>query len=340
MPGQIYLFFAVLIFGASSPVTRKITEIGAAKYVNGHNPVSLCNILFVGNICALLVLLILYGREWSPSRLKLITRNQWLYLSITSIIGSALVPALIFQALATTNVNNIVLIGRVEPALTIAFSIWLLREQINIWGLIGASVSFLGVFLTIALPSHAQDMMVMKNMFTFGTGEICTIIASFAGSISTIIAKGKLLRIPLGIYTIYRTSLGTVIFFSTALILYGQHHFMEAFSPFLWKWMLIYGPVIVVLGQSSWTVGSRLTSVAQASLIGSFTPIIAVITAYLILGEAPTFAQYVGGTIVVFGIMISQFGVYRQQLLQRKNLQDNSIAQLREVESKIGFKGM
>jgi hypothetical protein len=58
IPGQAYLWLAILIFGASSSVTRKLTEIGASQFMHEHNPISLCNVLFVGNVCALGIMLV------------------------------------------------------------------------------------------------------------------------------------------------------------------------------------------------------------------------------------------------------------------------------------------
>ncbi len=45
---------------------------------------------------------------------------------------------LIFRALALTGVNNIILIGRLEPPLAMALSVWLLRERVNRWEVVGA----------------------------------------------------------------------------------------------------------------------------------------------------------------------------------------------------------
>ncbi|BDA72582.1 hypothetical protein CAL7716_067480 [Calothrix sp. PCC 7716] len=337
--GQFCLWSAVLIFGAANSVTRKLTEIGANNFVDGKNPISFCNVLFVGNLCALLVLTIVYRRQLRLSRLRQISQELWLNLSVTSVMSSAIAPGLIFHALAITNVNNVVLIGRLEPPLTLAFSIWLLGQKVNLLEISGAIVSFIGVFLTISLPTNFQNMMEMKGLFSLGTGEIFTAIASVFLAISTIINKAKLAQVPLGVYSIYRTALGTGVFFFAALFLYGSNHFMHVFSPFLWKWMLIYGPVIVVVGQSCWIAGLRATSISQASLIGSFTPVAAVIAAYLILGEAPTLAQYTGGAVIFIGIVISQFGISRS-LTQIQQSPNNSTVKLREIESEVGFKGM
>jgi hypothetical protein len=42
IPGYIYLWLAIPIFGSASALTRKITEIGAEHFVDGHNPISYC----------------------------------------------------------------------------------------------------------------------------------------------------------------------------------------------------------------------------------------------------------------------------------------------------------
>ena len=340
LSGQLYLWLAIFIFGAANSVTRKLTEIGAQRFVDGHNPISFCNVLFVGNVCALIVLIIVYGQQLKLSRLRQITRSQWFYLTIASIMGGALAPGLIFEALAITNVNNVVLIGRLEPPLTLALSVWILRERVHPWEIIGAVIAFVGVCLTIFLPANFQDMAKMQDLLSFGTGEILTAIASVALAIATIISKLKLSKIPLGIFNIYRTSLGTLIFFFIALLLYGENHFMEAFSPFLWQWMLIYGPVILVVGQSSWIAGLRATTVSQASLIGSFTPVVAVIASYLILREAPTLAQYTGGFVIFIGIIFSQLGIVRKTSRLSSETGASSLDKLREIESEVGFKGI
>jgi len=95
IPGQIYLWLAVLIFGASGAVTRKITEIGAQHFVDGQNPVSLCNVLFVGNHCALLVLVMIHRRQWNRRVLRQLTWREWINLITVAFLAGALAPGLI-----------------------------------------------------------------------------------------------------------------------------------------------------------------------------------------------------------------------------------------------------
>ncbi|MGG6263038.1 DMT family transporter [Leptolyngbya sp. AN03gr2] len=342
LPGQLYLWLAVLIFGASSAVTRKITQLGAQHFIDGQNPISLCNVLFVGNLCALLVLLALYNRQWNRANLKQLSRRDWLNLSIVSLLSGAIAPALLFQALALSPVNNVVLIGRLEPPLTFALSVWFLQERSNRWEAFGTITAFIGVFLTIALRSSSQMMRV--GIFSIGVGELFAAIAAIALAISTIIGKKQLSQVPLGIYGIFRTALGTIVFFFAALLLYGDHHFAGIFSPFLWRWMLVYGSIIVVLGQSFWIRGLRASTVSTASIVSSFTPIIGVLAAYWILDEVPTQAQYIGGSVILAGLLLGQVGnfrIARRTIRHQTSVQtDSQQSESMEVENGIGFKGI
>jgi len=189
-----------------------------------------------------------------------------------------------------------------------AISVWLLRERVNRWDIMGACVAFLGVTLTILLQTSGAKMMNVGGG-EVGLGEIFAGVAAIISVASTIIFKRQLAHVPLAIFSIFRTALGTVIFFFIALILYGKDHFMDVFSPFLWKWMLVYGPVIVVLGQLFWLKGLRSSTVSVSSLASSCTPVVAIVAAYLVLGEAPTLAQYIGGSLILCSIFLSQVGI-------------------------------
>ncbi|MBN3911295.1 MAG: DMT family transporter [Nostoc sp. NMS1] len=336
--GQTYLWLAMLIFAASGAVTRKLTEIGAEHFIGDRNPISLCNVLFVGNLCALILLILIYGRQWNKATLKQLSRTDWVSLTAVAILSGALAPGLVFQALALTQVNNVILVGRLEPPLTLALSVWLLKERVNIWEFTGAIAAFIGVILTITLQP-ATDTMINMGGFSLGIGELLAAVASIAGSASTIVGKKYLSQIPLGIYSIFRTALGTVIFFFIALILYGKDHFADVLSPFLWQWMFFYGGLIVVVGQSFWIKGLKTSTVSTASLVSSFSPIVGIIAAYLILGETPTVPQYIGGSLILVGVFFSQVGIWRETS-RIASSKASSIPAQQQVETGMGFKGI
>ncbi len=108
VPTSIYLTIAVLIFAASNSVTSKLINLGNNHLIDGQNPISSCNVLFVGNICALALMFLIFHQNWKPTTLKTLTPQDWLSLTITGVLSGAIVPWLIFTALEKTNVTNIV----------------------------------------------------------------------------------------------------------------------------------------------------------------------------------------------------------------------------------------
>jgi drug/metabolite transporter (DMT)-like permease len=339
IPGQVSLWLAIAIFGSSSAVTRRLTQLGAQHLVGDRNPISLCNVLFVGNLCALLLLVIIHRRQLNGSTIRHLTRRQWAGLISVTVLAGALAPALMFQALSLTNVNNIVLVGRLEPPLTLALSVWLLRERVNIWQIGGAIAALIGVTLTIGLHSPLTNRVGMAG-FTLGTGELLAAVGAVALAIATITGRKLLVGVQVGLFSTFRTAIGTLIFFNLAMVLYGKDHFADAFTPFLWEWMLLYGAVIVVLGQSFWINGLKSSTISEASLIASCTPIIGIVAAFLILGEAPTFAQYLGGGVILIGVVLSQIGMHYQHSRSAKMTGKNWLLMEQVLATQTGFRGL
>lgn len=338
VPARVYLLLAVIIFAAANSVTRRLTELGAANLIQGRNPISLCNVLFVGNLCALLVLLPLYHRQLAPAVLRRITPQDWLSLLGVALLSGALAPALIFAALEQTVVNNVILVGRIEPLLALVLAVWFLRAPVNLWIVSGAILSFGGAILAIFLQPSSDPVTVMGGL-SIGRGELMTAGGAAAAALAGIISKATLQHVPLGLFNLVRTGLGTVIFFLAAIQLFGVEHFMDIFSPVLWQWMLLYGAVIVVGGQLAWFAGLKRSTASEVSLANAFNPIAGILAAFLILGEIPTSAQYIGGAVICLGIALNYRGILQQQE-RRADHPVSSASEEMEAEAALGFKGI
>ncbi len=329
--GWLLVWGAVVIFAASSAVVRLLHDIGLANPMDGRNPISFCNVLFVGNLCAALTLLAFYHRSWTRENLRGLNRGDWISLAIVAPLSSALAPALIFLALESTTVTNVVLVGRIEPPIFLALSALFLGERPDRWTLMGAGNSFLGVVVMLVLQAQTAGVM-------FGRGEIYVAIAAVVLAVSTILSKKRLGRIPVGIFTVFRTTLGAVFFYIAATYLFGPFHFMDAFSPFLWQWMAIYGAIIVVGGQVLWFTGLPKSKASEVSLATSFSPVFGILFAFALLGERPGLPEWVGGSVILFGIAVAQLGHWRQRR-KAADLQDET-AEIAAMEGRVGFKGV
>jgi drug/metabolite transporter (DMT)-like permease len=332
--GRLYLMIAILIFGAANAVTRKLTDVGAAHLIDGRNPISFCNVLFVGNLCALIIFGIIYQHQWRRETLSQIKGRQWLTLTVVAVLSSAVVPTLIFTALSLTAVNNVILLGQIDTPLVLALSVWLLGDRINGWVIAGAIIAFIGVSLTVLLQPSGGDVAMGMDL-QIGLGELLTLIAAVFKAISNLISKVSLKQIPLGIFNVFRMLVGTIVFFGATTVLYGPEHFMDVASPFLWQWMLLYSAVIVVGGQLTWFSGLKQSTASEVSLATAFNPLAGVLAAYLILGELPTVAQYIGGAVILGGIVFNQIGVQRLNKIAPKQQPTP-----KEMSEAIAFKGV
>jgi len=55
----------------------------------------------------------------------------------------------------------------------------------------------------------------------------------------------------------------------------------------------------------------RRSTASEISLATAFNALAGVLAAYLILAEVPTLAQYIGGAVILCGIVLNQIGVRR-----------------------------
>ena len=336
IPGPALLWYAILVFGAASSIVRILADLGQLHAIDGRNAISFCNLLFAGNACAVVVLFVVHHKQWTFSILGKITRSEWLYLTILALLANCMAPWLFFLAIENTMVTSVVLVSQIEPPLLLFFAWLLFKDNIGVWSFIGSIICLLGVVLSVVLQPHSEDLMI-------GRGELFAASAAMTYVASIVVAKLRLKNVPLGILSVYRSAVGTIAFFIIASYLFGPIHFVDLGSPFLWKWMLVYGGIIIVTGQLAWDTGMRKSRSIDVSLATSFAPVAGVLAAFLILGERPTHAQYIGGAVLLIGIGICIYAIYQKQLEEKHKAavtKDEEAVPMLDAECRAGFKGM
>jgi drug/metabolite transporter (DMT)-like permease len=291
--GHFYLWTATLMFAAANTLTRKLNMLGHEHLIDGRNPISLCNVLFVGNLCALIVMLCLFSRDWQWQQVKRLRRRDWISLSLIGLLSGALVPALTFAALDRTTVTSVVIVSRLGPPLSLILGFLIIGSRLNRYTFFGTIAACVGVSVT---------------------GLLAAVIVAIADVLTKIYLK----TVSLGIFAITRTAIGTIVFFFLAQILYGPHHFFDVFSPFLWGWMVIYSLFIVVIGQLCWFSAQKIATTAELTLASVFQPLLAIFVAFLVLGEVPMMAHIIGGSILLLGIGLSAIGTLQDMMPSSK----------------------
>ncbi|MEO1138010.1 MAG: DMT family transporter [Pseudomonadota bacterium] len=338
--GALLVWAAVIIYASSNSIVSLLASIGRENPVMGRNAVSLCNLLFLGSLISLVPMVFMFWRDWTMENLRKLSRKDWGILTLSAVLSSALTPALFFIALDYTTVTNVVLIGRIEPPLFLLATVLILGEKMDPWALAAGLVALVGALVMFIMNSDGSGALA------FGKGEIATIAATLSFIASTLVTRVGLKGVPLGIFSIYRTVLGTIIYYFLALYLYGPNHFQDLLEPIVLKWVWVYAIIVIIVGQFSWNLGLKHARSGDISLATSFSPVAALIIAMVLLGEDPGPGLIPGGLIILSAIAVGQFGRLRSKAAERRAEEDArkeaehiEMDKAMEAEGRVNFKG-
>lgn len=290
MMGAGLAWLAVVIFAAGNSIVSLLAEIGMNNRVMGRNVITYCNLLFVGSLLSIVPMGFMFWRDWTMENLRKLTRRHWVILTVSAFLSSALTPGLFFYALERTTVTNVVLVGRIEPPIFLLAAWLFLREEFEPWAFVAGLVALCGAVLMLWMNGGGG--------FDIGKGEIGALLATFSYIASTLVARTGLRGIPMGIFAIYRTVLGTIFYFFLAIYLFGPRHFQDVFHPLVWKWVWIYAVIVVLGGQFAWALALKYARSGDVSLATSFTPLAGILIAMMLLGENPGPGLVPGGVII------------------------------------------
>jgi len=332
MMGAGLAWLAVVIFAAGNSIVSLLAEIGMNNQVMGRNVITYCNLLFVGSLLSIVPMGFMFWRDWTMENLRKLTRRHWVILTVSAFLSSALTPGLFFYALEKTTVTNVVLVGRIEPPIFLLATWLFLREEFEPWAFVAGLVALCGAVLMLWMNGGGG--------FDIGKGEIGALLATLSYIASTLVARTGLRGIPMGIFAIYRTVLGTIFYFFLAIYLFGPRHFQDVFHPLVWEWVWIYAVIVVLGGQFAWALALKYARSGDVSLATSFTPLAGILIAMMLLGENPGPGLVPGGVIILLAIGLGQYGRIRSRRM-RGDCPSAAPARARalEHEGEVNFKG-
>jgi len=295
LPPLAYLCSALVLLASSSAVVKWLVQNGTNLGLSRPDAISFCNVLFVGNACAGLVVLARVGprpllAEWRQTTRRV--RGLMLANSLFSVFAASL----FFQALEQTSVANLVLLGRIEPPMYALLSVLFLGAKITKAQWAGQGLIVVGVLV----------LVLVQGMGQFNRGDLQVMIAACLVAVSGCLGKRLLEGAGVSLFICVRTFCSALIFFSIAVYLFGFHHFKDAFGAELWGMMLIYALLIVVTGQFCWFRALSQLPAATIANWSMLSPIVGIGMGYLLLAEAPSGTQWVAGLIILAGMAVSQ----------------------------------
>lgn len=249
------------------------------------SPLPLSSIRFVSaGVLALLWLV------WRRPRLPSLPHTGR-YLAC-AFLGSACYSVFINIGQGTVSPGAASFITNIIPILTALVAWPVLGERLNWLGWLGCLLGFAGVsYIAIGLPGG----------LSFGAGAMFIFLSSVSASIYFILQKPLVALygpLPCSAYTLVFSALFLLPWFPQALSEVAPANTQQIIAVI----GLIFLPTVVAYLGSVYALG-HLPAGVTTSLLYLMAPL-ATGFAYLILGEVPTLATLVGGTLAIIGTII------------------------------------
>ena len=261
-------------------------------------PVSFCNVLFVGNSCASLVVLSRFGVTPIAADLRKVSGKLLLGLIANGCLA-ALLSALIFSALRFTSVTNTVLLGRLGPVIYAIVGAVLFGTKIRKPEWVGFGLIVAGVLV----------MSLQNAMFQFSIGDLLIIASSFVYAASATLSKTMLSgQCSLRLVVFSRNFVSAFAFATVAIYLFGPMHFQDVLTGSLWIVMAVYALFVIVLSQFAWFAALRKLDTTTVAKWTVLSPVFGITYAFLINGERPSMTQIAAFAIILLGVSIANLG--------------------------------
>jgi drug/metabolite transporter (DMT)-like permease len=289
----LLLLSATVLFALGPAVLKLLTERGAELGL-ATTSISFCNVLFVGNLCAGLVTLpFAKPKRITRELVGLPTRIKGLL--ILAALVSTIYPALLFTALENTTVTNVVILSRFNGIVYVALSFLFFRDLLRVPEIVGYAV--IGIGVAVLVLTNDSGSSIQK-------GDVLVLLATLFFALTEVISRKVLPSVSIQTYVFFRNFVSSIIFFVTALVLFGPEHFMDVVMGDLWILMVVYSVFAIVVAQILWLRATPSVPVRAVANTQMLNPVFSIFFAFVLLGEVPMSMQWIVMVVIAAGMLL------------------------------------
>jgi len=237
---------------------------------------------------------------FSRSAWKRVSIRGWLKLAGLGAIAHGVYQTAYLFGLRNTSVGNSAIILSTSPLWTIFFSSWIYRERIPREAWLGTGVSLSGIIL-IVIGTGSSVVFGGDALL----GDVLSVLAALLWALSTTLQKSFLRQYSVTQLSAILVSVGAVIWTIAAIP-----------SAIDLRWGMIgagyYAAAIGSGGLSTgastvlWAVGIKNLGPRKTANFNNLVPVLAIVFAYLILGEPVYPLQLVGAAVTLAGVWLAR----------------------------------
>ena len=281
---DVTLVTMALIWGVNIPVVKIGTQMLAPLAYNGVR-VTLAAV-------SLLVIGVLGGRAW-PSRARIIT------LLGLGVLGNGLYQVFFIEGIARTRAGSAALVLAATPAFVALLGRMRGVERITSRGMMGIGLSVAGIGLVVyGGAAYARGEATLLGNLLVLAGTICW-------AIFTVLLKPHTHEVDGVQLTAITLTGGAIPLLVVALPAMTATRW-AAVPAGAWAAITFSGLGALVIAYLFYNRGVRTIGPTRTAMYGNLQPIIALIVAWITLGETPTVWQGLGAGSIMTGLLMTR----------------------------------
>ncbi len=285
-PPDLAIGLLVLIWGSHfSVVKAALTEF---------SPLAFNSTRFV------LASLVLAAFLWISGVRPRFQKGDTLRLVGLGLLGNVVYQALFIHGIHWTRAGNAALMLSAVPLIVALLSVGLKHETISRAGWAGVALSISGIALILWGSSRG---------ISFGSdtvrGDLTMLAGALAWSLYTVLSAPYVQKygtLPVTAFTMWVGTVGLVAVSVPAL----RAQEWGSISLGAWGGLVFSGAFAIALAYMLWYYGVRHLGSSRTAVYSNTVPVVALIVAWLTLGEVPTWVQVAGTVMIIGGIGLAR----------------------------------
>jgi drug/metabolite transporter (DMT)-like permease len=231
-------------------------------------------------------------REGAPR----LSRAEWGRIVLLGIVGQVIYQLCFLGAVARTTVANSALIFAFTPIVVALLTAAMGHERIPLTRWVGALISLGGIYLVVGAARGPGATLA---------GDLLAIGAMLCWAMYTVGGQPMLATRSPVLVTGYSMTVGSLLYLPIAL---PGLRYLEWTSVRweAWAALVLSGLLSMYVSYMIWYTAVHTIGSTRTSMYSNITPLVAMVVAYIYLGEPITTAKIIGAAAVVLGLAVSR----------------------------------
>lgn len=243
---------------------------------------------------ALLLVVVISRRPWPA-------RRDTIALLALGVLGNGLYQWFFIEGIARTRAGDAALVLAASPALMAIIGRMLGVERVNTRKVLGIAASLCGMALVVFGTANADAGAAGTTLI----GNMLVLASCLCWATYTVLLKPYTERVP-GVTLSAVTMVGGAV----PLVAVAMPHIAATSWPSLppaaWGALAYSGLLALFVAYLFWYRGVRVLGPTRSAMYSNLQPVVALVVAWIALGEQPTVVQLLGAIAIMIGLVLTR----------------------------------